>query len=127
MAENNSPRAFCETVVERNRKNLSLLRQNSENIPYYSPSHKDLQNGSSRVKKLSRLFEETTKISSQDKFCKPNWWLDDSIQKSSPVLNPRISVSRAYDSPGKPVTKLERITQEFLQNEAQYIQAMNYV
>lgn len=124
MAENKSPRKVCETVVERSRKNLSALRQNSENIPFYSPCLKDLQNGPSRVKKLSRLFEEKSKAYS----VKTNWWLDDTIQKSSPpVPMPRISVSRAYESPGKLASKLERITQEFLQNEAHYIQARNFI
>lgn len=117
-------------LVEHNSDRLQLLRDDENNLPTSSPSWKALQNGPSRVKVLSKLFEDQSKQFS----AKTNWWLDESTSSQSPGSpKPRASLSRVNSSsPLKSATKLERILHELIQKEVTYIQALengiaNYV
>lgn len=120
---------FKGKLVEQRINRLAVTH--SDDYKHYftsSPCYKDLQNGPSRVKKLSRLFEEKSKTYST----RTNWWLEEKIKStgespSSPQS--RGSLNRVKDhlssSPAKPpMSKLDRIVNELLQKELTYIQAL---
>lgn len=121
-------------LVEQKIKRLSVLQVGDEHKSLESsPSWKDLQSGPSRVKKLSKVFEEKTTTYS----AKTNWWLEEkvanaAVRKShewlieSPKPRPGLSrlQGRLSNSPVKLTSKLDRIVNEMLQKELSYIQAL---
>lgn len=119
--------------MEQKIKRLSVLQVGDDSKSLQSsPSWKDLQNGPSRVKRLSKVFEEKSKTYS----AKTNWWLEEKIARAAKANNhessespkPRPSLSRIQgsmsNSPVKLATKLDRIIHELLQKELSYIQAL---
>lgn len=129
-------------IVEQkiNNYKLNIFKDDKDykKLQKSSPLWKDLQSGSSRVKRLSKMFEEKSKTFSR----KTNWWLDEKVYKSldsksppptktsnfstPPTRKARNSVGRSLesiDSPSK-LSKLDRIVHELLQKEVSYIQAL---
>lgn len=126
-------------LVEEQMNKLSALQSEKSSSRVHHqptstrPSFIHLQNGgSSRVKKLSKLFEEN----SSTYHTKPNWWLEESARKNSTDQSspkPRNSISRTLsNSPKHVTTKFDRIVHEFLLKEKTYIDSLergiaNYV
>lgn len=117
---------FKGKLVEQNISRLTVKHPDDHKhlIDYTSsPSWQNLQTGPSRVKKLSRLFEEKSKTYST----RTNWWLEEKVKsRSESPSSPKPRNSRTIDSfnnsPNK--SKLERIVHELLQKELTYIQAL---
>lgn len=126
---------FRVKLAEQKINRLVVTRSDDHNnIQESSPSLGDMQNETSRVKKLSRLFEEKLNTNSSQ----TNWWLEEKINlptkcPSSPKNQNRISGSINFSSSAKPPgSKLERIVHELMQKELTYIRALerglkNYV
>lgn len=121
-------------LVEHNINKLSV--QQTDKVSHIqSPTWRALRQqeilhvGSSRVKKLSKVFEEKSKVQN----AKPNWWLDETLYNSPSISTPkpRNSIGRMTNNSPKNSTS-NRIVQEFLQKEQSYIEALergvsNYV
>lgn len=114
-------------LVEQKIKRLQAP-EDHRNIVKNSSSYRELQCGASRVKKLSKLFEEKPKTFS----ARTNWWLEEKVKTAwmsndlSPASpKPRTSLSRIQgrlsNSPVKLSSKLDRIVHELLQKELTYI------
>lgn len=112
---------FKSKMVEQKINKLNVLQKDDiKNLPANSPAWRDLQNGPSRVKKLSKLFEEKSTACNST-----NRWLEEKkSRESSGSPKPRTNINRISDSPGKLMSKLERIASELLQKELTYIQAL---
>ena len=116
---------FKYKLLDQKNNKLSFLQASDiKTLPMNSPALKDLQSGPSRVKKLSKLFEEKSKTYSNQ----TNWWLDERKSGSPGSPKPRINIhgvnDRIINSPGKLMTKLERIVSELVQKELTYIQTL---
>lgn len=116
---------FKGKLVEQKINRLTVTHPDEcKNFLICSPSWRNLQNGPSRVKKLSRLFEEKSNTYST----KTNWWLEEKVKStnespSSPKA--RKSLINDCNSPIKlQASKLDRISHELLQKELSYIQAL---
>lgn len=111
--------------VEQKINRLTVMQDDVMSAKVNSPSLKVLRRGDSRVKLLSKVFEEQTKTYS----AKTNWWLEDKAQAeqftaaSSPKPRNSLCRSSAVNSPVK-ASKIERIISELLQKESTYIQAL---
>lgn len=124
-------------TVEEKIKNykLSVLKDDNEYKKLYKPSPalKELQGGTSRVKRLSQLFEDKSRTFNR----KTNWWLQEKVYNSMdessskirennfatpPARKSRLS-EHLIESPAK-FSKIERIVNELLQKELSYIQAL---
>lgn len=135
MSNRQPKQLFKGKLVEQKINRLTILRSDDyKHLSINSPAYKELHNGPSRVKKLSMLFEEKSKTYSSV----TNWWLDEKAQllkntESPPSPRPRNSIGRlSIGSPGKLMTKLDRIVNELLQKELTYVQSLergieNYV
>lgn len=119
-----SNKPFKRLIMEKDDNLGHLKTDQFKTIQVNSPAWKELQNGPSRVKKLSKVFEDKTSTYNE----KTNWWLEErqSVRESPTSKKTRgIKDSDSpRNSPGKFMTKLERIVAELLQKELSYVHAL---
>jgi RhoGEF domain len=123
MAERLANNPLKGKLVEQKINRFAVLKDDFASAKMSSPSLRELTRGNSRVKLLSKVFEEQTKTFS----AKTNWWLEDKSQtNSAPAPKPRNSLCRtsAVISPVKATSKIDRIISELLQKEETFLQAL---